>query len=103
MANSTLQQTLTTIFGDDEHVTSDVSTDGTKTIDQIVDSAAIPFATFGLHISGNIKDLDIGNNTLALGWLNTNKQYGYVLVLGFAGCYFGRRMGSSTFTMTKMA
>ena len=45
---------------------------------------------------------NMGNTQFGFGWVNSNKDYGWILVLSFGGLLFGERIGKSSFTFTRV-
>lgn len=76
-----------------------------SSLDNLIDNAVVPTSDNDGYftITNNAAITNYGNRQLIIGWLNAGKTYGWCLIMSFDAIGFGKRGGSSSFAVTKIA
>ena len=90
------------LFGAVRHVRKTVTTSGT--LDEVLDSIPIDPAnpTIGVDVSATISDAGNVNHSYVIAWRNSSNKYCWALIMNFAGIYYALRLGTDTYTITKI-
>lgn len=76
-----------------------------SSLDNLIDNAVVPTSDNDGYftITNNAAITNYGNRQFIIGWLNAGKTYGWCLIMSFDAIGFGKRGGSSSFAVTKIA
>ena len=87
----------------DGQMLSRIVTTTVTTIDQVIDNyfGGNEFTTSIIDCRSALEGI-AGNHSFIFGWFNTNRKYGYAILIGFDGIYHISRFNSSTCTVTKL-